>query len=101
MNLGGTIKAIRKQAGMSQGQLTAHTGLSQTSISQIENGVKRPSKSSLQKICKALEVPEAVLYILALEDKDVPKARKKLFDDIYPEIRELTIKLMGGKHNVP
>ena len=101
MNLGGTIRTIRKQAGMSQEDLSERTGLSQTSISQIESGIKRPSKRSLQKICSVLDIPEAVLFILALEDKDVPKARRKIFESIYPEIRELTLQLLGDKKKVP
>lgn len=46
----------------SQVELSERTGLSQTSISQIESGAKNPSKKSVKKICEAFEIPEAILY---------------------------------------
>jgi transcriptional regulator with XRE-family HTH domain len=97
MEIGVTIKTIRKQANMTQEELSAVTGLSQTSVSQIESGHKRPSKTSLKKICDALDVPEAVVYILALEDSDVPASRKKMFNKLYPDIKSLALQLLEGK----
>jgi XRE family transcriptional regulator, regulator of sulfur utilization len=95
MNIGTAIKSVRNQVGLSQEQLSERTGLSQTSISQIENGVKQPSKKSIRAICRALEIPEAVLYIIGLEDTDVPPSRKKMFADLYPEIKDLAIQIIG------
>ncbi len=97
MNIGATIKTVRKQANFTQEELSTATGLSQTSISQIESGHKRPSKTSLKKICRALNVPEAVVYILSIEDTDVPSSRRKVFEQLYPEIKSLALQLLEGK----
>jgi transcriptional regulator with XRE-family HTH domain len=64
--------------------MSARTGLLQPAISQIESELKNPSKKSLEKICRALKLPETVLYILALEHSDVPSNKKTLFDELYP-----------------
>ena len=53
MNIGRAIKEIRKRKGLSQLDLSEATDISQTSLSQIESGNKRPNPSSLKKICKA------------------------------------------------
>jgi transcriptional regulator with XRE-family HTH domain len=95
MNIGIAIKTVRAELEISQEKLSELTGLSQTSISQIENGVKFPTKKSLGKICKALEIPEAVLYILGMDKADIPASRRKIFNDLYPDIKDLAIQILG------
>lgn len=85
-------------AGLSQLELSDITGLSQTSISQIEGGIKSPSKKSIEKICKAFKIPEAVLYILGMDEQDIPAGKKKIFEALYPDIRELAVKLLSKKN---
>lgn len=97
MNIGNAIKTTRTHHGLSQVELSKKTGISQTSISQIESGVKNPSKRSISKICKVLEIPEAMLYIIGLEDVDVPASRKKMYDLLFPEIKGLAIQIIGKK----
>lgn len=94
MNYGISIKEIRKQVGLSQQQLSKRSKISQTSVSQIENGYKHPSKKTLQKICKGLGVPELVIYIKAIEYSDVPESRKQVFNKIFPKIRDLVDKMI-------
>lgn len=98
MNIGSAIKTIRNHFGLSQEELSERTSISQTSISQIENGVKNPSARSIKKICAVLQVPEAVVYIMGVEDSDVPAARKKIFDQLFPEIKDLAIQIIGKKY---
>jgi XRE family transcriptional regulator, regulator of sulfur utilization len=97
MNIGTAIKSVRTQLGFSQEELSRKTGLSQTSISQIENGIKSPSKKSINKICQTLEVPEAVLYIIGIDNSDIPASRKEMFNDLYPQIKELAIQIIGKR----
>jgi transcriptional regulator with XRE-family HTH domain len=95
MNIGASIKFVRIQLGLSQEDLSKKTGLSQTSISQIENGIKQPSKKSILKICKVFQIPETVLYIIGIDNSDIPNSRKNMFEELYPPIRELAIQLIG------
>ena len=75
MQIGNAIKLTRKQLGITQVELSIKTGISQTSLSKIEGGVN-PSEKNLKKICKELDVPTSVIYMLAMEETDVPLAKK-------------------------
>ena len=97
MNIGVAIKYVRNQVGISQEDLSKKCGISQTSISQIENGIKSPSKKTVKKICSVLQVPEAVLYIIGIENADIPSSRKEVFNTVFPQIKELAIQIIGKK----
>lgn len=51
------IKAARKRAGITQGQLSLCCGLDQPSLSKIENGTGNPTLETLEKISKCLGEP--------------------------------------------
>lgn len=52
------IKEIREKHGISQNQLAKQTGISQSALSDIENGMtKNPRIDTLLKICEVLKVP--------------------------------------------
>ena len=53
---GDRIRALRRQRGLSQEQLGAMVGFSQSKISKIENG-DWDSLSDLRLIAKVLEIP--------------------------------------------
>jgi transcriptional regulator with XRE-family HTH domain len=95
MNIGGAIRILRVESGISQEGLSEKTGLSQTSISQIENGVKTPTKKSIEKICNALGITEAMLYIMAIEKSDVPKNKKDIYNELFPKIKGLINEMMS------
>lgn len=95
MNIGIALKSVRNQLGISQEDLSKKTGISQTSISQIENGIKSPSKKTILKICSVLQIPEAVLYIIGMENSDIPNSRKEIFNELFPQIKELAVKIIG------
>lgn len=94
MNIGGAIKKIRTGKSLTQGDLSKMTIISQTSISQIEKGIKRPSQKNLQKICRALEVPETIVYFYGLEECDIPNQKKQVYHFVYPAIEEMVKKLI-------
>ncbi|RFM32634.1 helix-turn-helix domain-containing protein [Chitinophaga silvisoli] len=54
--LGGKIKAIRKQKRMTQLDLEVSSGVHAGDISKIENGMKNPAATTLIKLASALEV---------------------------------------------
>lgn len=94
MNLGSAIKTVRKHKGITQGDLSSKTSISQTSLSKIETGTT-PTEKNLKKICKALDVPPSVLYMLAMEHSDVPANKKKIYDLLFPSIRNLALEIVG------
>ena len=99
MNLGKAITSVRKQLGIKQYELSEMTGISQTSLSQIETGLKRPSPRTLKKISEALQVPDSLLYILGMQDTDVPDSKKAIYGLIFPSIRSLALQMVTTGDN--
>jgi transcriptional regulator with XRE-family HTH domain len=61
IDLGMAVKALRREADLTQKQLAERTGLHDTYISHIERGAGNPSFAALSRLCKGLEVPRWVL----------------------------------------
>lgn len=93
MDIGKTIGRVRKQMGLSQAKLASAVGITQTSLSQIENGVTRPNQKTLNAICKEIGIPESLLYVLSIKREDVPDNRKEIYDTLYPSIKDFMIKI--------
>lgn len=53
---GSKIREIRKRQNKSTGWLALKTGLSKTTIYDVERGLKKPRMTTLEKIAKALKV---------------------------------------------
>ena len=97
MNLGKAIMSVRKQLGIKQYELSEMCGISQTSLSQIETGLKRPSPRTLKRICEALEIPDSVLYILGMQDTDIPESKKDIYALLFPSIKSLTLQMVSSR----
>jgi len=92
MNLGSAIRELRKNKGLSQVELAEKANLSQTALSQIEKG-KRPGIQTLKNISTALEVPESLIYVMGIEQDDVPPAKQVLYEKLFPVIKGLVIQI--------
>jgi len=57
INIGATIRELRLERSMSQGDIEKRTGLLRCYLSRVENGHTVPSLETLQKIASALEIP--------------------------------------------
>jgi len=53
----------RKEAGMTQAELSEKSGISQADISRMENGSRNPSIALLQRIAKALNSTLRIEFI--------------------------------------
>ena len=67
MDLGKTIKKIRKQKRQTQGEFALSCGITQTYLSQIESNLKEPNLSTLKSISESLNVPLPILFFLSLQ----------------------------------
>ncbi|WP_343667869.1 helix-turn-helix transcriptional regulator [Chitinophaga sp.] len=67
--LGGKIKAIRKQRRMTQLDLEVSSGVHAGDISKIENGMKNPAATTLIKLASALEVELNEFYPIRRNEK--------------------------------
>jgi transcriptional regulator with XRE-family HTH domain len=61
-DLASRVKYLRGRRELSQAQLARASGISQSTIAQIESGRKDPSMTTLKKICGALDVALPVLF---------------------------------------
>lgn len=62
-DIGGRIKTLREERRWSQGELARHSGLRQPFLSKVEQGLKRPSADSIDRIAAALEIQPAQLVV--------------------------------------
>ena len=96
MNIGTAIQTVRKSKGISQLELAEKVEISQAALSQIESGAKKPGTKTLDKICVSLDTPKSLLYILSINDDDIPKSRKLIYDKLFPEIKKSILKIVQG-----
>jgi len=89
MNLGNTIKDIRKHKGYTQGDFALECGITQTYLSQIENNQKEPNLSVLKKIAEKLIVPLPILFFLSITEEDVQPEKKEIFNAISPTVKNI------------
>lgn len=57
MILGERLRDLREHKGLSQGDIEKRTGLLRCYISRVENGHTVPAIETLEKLCRALDVP--------------------------------------------
>ena len=95
MNIGLAIKTIRKKLGVQQKDFAVSCKLSQTAISQIENGLKIPSPNTVEKLCLALDIPEPMIYLIALEEDDIPWSKQEAYKLLHAPLLDLIVQLVN------
>ncbi|WP_128659985.1 helix-turn-helix domain-containing protein [Paenibacillus sp. 598K] len=75
MDIGSTIRAIRKRKNITIAQICERTGLSQGFMSQVETNKTSPSIATLESIAQALNVPLA--YLLLKKEERMHIVRKE------------------------
>ncbi len=70
-NVGGLIRALRQQRGISLRDLADACGLSRTAISLIERGASSPTVASLHRLATALNVPISFFFQAQEEQHEV------------------------------
>ncbi|MEL7062193.1 MAG: helix-turn-helix transcriptional regulator [Bacteroidota bacterium] len=88
MNLGRTIKTFRKRKGIRQGDLADACAITQSYLSNIEGNHREPTLSTLQSICRQLEIPLPILFFLSMDEADVKQDRRDLFTSISPVMKQ-------------
>lgn len=94
MNIGKAIRELRLEKQLNQRELAGLCGLTQTALSQIESGSKRPNAGTLNKICGYFQVPEAVLYLIATDVEDIPEHKRHLFENLFPNLKKAMIDIL-------
>ena len=89
MDLGRTIKNIRKQKKQTQSEFAFSCGITQTYLSQIEGNLKEPNLATLKSIGESLNVPLPILFFLSMTEDDVQPNKRKAFQIVSPSIKSL------------
>ncbi len=89
MNIGITIKRIRKRRNISQKELSMLSKVSQTYISQIESGEKNPSIDLLEKLGVALNIPYEIISFLSLDINSIPESKRDYYKNIGPAVNAM------------
>ena len=61
-NLGESIRRIRQEKGLSQGEMQKRTGILRSYLSRVENGHTVPSFATLQRLASAMGVALADFF---------------------------------------
>jgi transcriptional regulator with XRE-family HTH domain len=96
MNIGQAVRELRQRRypDLRQEAFAKCVGISQTYLSQLENGHKQASTEVLQSIADFCEVPLAILFWFTIEEKEVRKNKKEAFKLLKPCIDELINQLI-------
>ena len=89
MDLGQAIKTLRKMKGISQKRLAEAAGISANALSSIERDEAWPTKTTINLICDALEVPTSCLLFASITEEDVPTHSRNVFLALKQPILEL------------
>jgi len=92
MNIGKAIKVLRKQKQLSQEELARTAGVTQAALSHIERG-KRPGEATLEKISAALGVSVSLIYMMSIDETDVPTENADVYQKLFPHIQQLILGL--------
>lgn len=94
IRLGQEIKKLRKSKGISQKKLAEIIGISFVSMNKIEQGEQRPNNSTLQDICKVLNIPVSFLYFMSIDEDDfVDEEKRDLFVKYRPVLKSMLNEL--------
>ena len=80
MNIGKCIKDFRKSKRLNQKDFSFKIGITQTYLSQIENGIKVPKFAVLESVSTVFDIPIQVLIWRTLEKKDIPIEKQPYFE---------------------
>ena len=89
MNIGEAIRTLRKNELMNQEEFAASVGITQSYLSLIEKGHKKPSLEVLQQMADILNTPLPVLFWFGIEREDVDEKKQYAYDTLKPSIDKL------------
>lgn len=76
MDIGIAIKTLRTKMDMTQGQLAEKCAVSTNAVSCWETGKSFPPKETLERICRALEIPTSYLLLASIAEEDIPEEKR-------------------------
>lgn len=78
MNLGAAIKLCRTRRKLSQSELSKRCDCSVSYLSMLENGLRDPALSVVERIASGLGIPVQILFFLASDRDELTGMDKEL-----------------------
>jgi transcriptional regulator with XRE-family HTH domain len=101
MNYGKALRVGRALAGLQQADVARLSGLNQSHISLVEQGKRRPSVRTIEKLSRALGMPTHLFTMLAAEPADLDGVRPREFGAVADSLARLILTdrgpVTGGK----
>lgn len=88
--IGNRIRKYREEAKLSQMQLAKQIGVTNSRVSNWEQGLNRPDADMLAEICKALNVSPSLLLGIQLTSEELNDKERKIIR-AYREKTELQL----------
>jgi transcriptional regulator with XRE-family HTH domain len=95
MDLGTILRTLREKRNLTQMDVMRKLKVSQTYISQLENGKREPSLPMLRRFGKLYKLPPQIIQVMAMEESDVPKQNKALYVQLKPVIDDMIEQLIA------
>lgn len=88
IRLGAYMKGLRQERNMALEDVEKEVGVSNSFLSQIERGLKRPGPDTLRKLSRAYFVPQEELMVMYKHSlpTEIPDSRRA---ELYRKINEL------------
>ena len=95
--IGGRIRKYREERGMSQTELAHLIGVSNSRVSNWEQGINRPDADIIVSICKALVVSPSDLLGIHLCEEELSTQERKVVNAYRtkPELQQAVNILLG------
>lgn len=104
-SVGHSIKVLRTNAGEKQKDFASRVGVSAAYLSLVESNQREPTLALLRKICKELNVPLSMLFLLADESSATLDAQSKevfsAFTSALLQYHKIAIKRASAQEQPP
>lgn len=91
MNYSKAVRIARAISGLQQKELAERAGLDASHVSLIEKGARKPSVDAIQRICRALGIPEPLFSMLAAETEDLRGLEERDIERLGGNLARLVI----------
>jgi len=98
MDYGKAVRIVRSIAGLQQKELAEIAGVDASLISLIEKGKRKPGLATIERITKALDIPQHLFTLLAAESEDL---KTTSHEELEKATKSLARVLLTHAHKPP
>lgn len=100
MNIGLALRKLRKGKGINQTIFAERCGITQTYVSNIEKGLKKPSLPVLEKMASVLDMPLPILFWFTITESDIQPEKLSFYNLVRPVMDNFLEELFTTQTNL-